>query len=581
MSQRRTSIAELDALVAAAIDGRLTEPDHARLAELLEKDDGSREYYVEHVVLHAMLGWEHAPPLDAAEPIGNQQHPVPPIVLDLSPTVRESLSTSLFSPGGFLFSYVMATAILGIGLLIGLGWKVSRYRQIAQGDSPTVLPLNRPEVKSEVVGSITGMADCQWVDPATKVSDRDSVPLGHKFALARGLLEISYHSGAKVILQGPAAYEVNSRTGGFLSFGRLTALVEKNDSGFSVHGLNADAGSAVELPNQSAALGAKGERTANPSLSASQPKVGRETGPAVSLAPRPYPPSTTRHPLFAVHTPTAVVTDLGTEFGVEVDKSGTSRAHVFQGRVELRSADGDAGDGRAVELAVGESARVQRGADQIIAVTRAPAREGARFRTFARRMPRRIPMQLFNTGMGLKPGDADPHWRIVAVSNDPRFKPRPAVVTRIDMSKMNTSQIDRELSPYLAENPARSQWVSTADGMPSVPNGVTYTFRTTFELADMTPGSAFLHNPTSILMCGQVKAIRLNGRRVMMELDANGAPQWRADQKFVEGTNALEIDLQSGNPAQPGTASPVLLRVELSGSYVSGYRPSPRMEEKP
>ena len=46
--------------------------------------------------------------------------------------------------------------------------------------------------------------------------------------------------------------------------------------------------------------------------------------------------SPARHlPLFSVRTPTAVVTDLGTEFGVEVNRSGTTRSHVFQGRVKV------------------------------------------------------------------------------------------------------------------------------------------------------------------------------------------------------------------------------------------------------
>jgi hypothetical protein len=38
---------------------------------------------------------------------------------------------------------------------------------------------------------------------------------------------------------------------------------------------------------------------------------------------------------FAIHTPTAVVTDRGTQFGVEVDPSGKTDVRVFQGLVEL------------------------------------------------------------------------------------------------------------------------------------------------------------------------------------------------------------------------------------------------------
>ena len=39
-------------------------------------------------------------------------------------------------------------------------------------------------------------------------------------------MEITYDTGAKVILQGPVTYEVESAVGGFLSVGKLTAKVE-------------------------------------------------------------------------------------------------------------------------------------------------------------------------------------------------------------------------------------------------------------------------------------------------------------------------------------------------------------------
>ena len=66
------------------------------------------------------------------------------------------------------------------------------------------------------------------------------------------------------------------------------------------------------------------------------------------------------HPLFVVRTPTATVTDLGTEFGVEVDKQGVTTSHVFRGSVRLVV---DTGDGKTQAVAQvlheNESARVE------------------------------------------------------------------------------------------------------------------------------------------------------------------------------------------------------------------------------
>ena len=114
------------------------------------------------------------------------------------------------------------------------------------------------------------------------------------YALASGLMEITYDTGAKVILQGPVTYEVESAAGGYLSVGKLTAKLEK-----------------------------KGGKSPNLQISKS------ETSNPQSLIPTP---------LFVIRTPTVTVTDLGTEFGVEVNKQGGTTSHVFRGSVRLQVA---------------------------------------------------------------------------------------------------------------------------------------------------------------------------------------------------------------------------------------------------
>ena len=80
--------------------------------------------------------------------------------------------------------------------------------------------------------------------------------------------------------------------------------------------------------------------------------------PNPSLSPAPCP-------LFSVRTPTALVTDLGTEFGVEVSKSGQTTSHVYRGSVRLQAAlpDGTA-HGEARVLSANQSARVECGGKQ-------------------------------------------------------------------------------------------------------------------------------------------------------------------------------------------------------------------------
>ena len=173
------------------------------------------------------------------------------------------------------FSYLMAAVILTVGIAAIGAWKLPNYSQIARSEKRNGLEdgiqkLAQPLSSSSSVGRITGMVDCRWDKPNEKTICGATVSLGRKYALASGLVEITYDTGAKVVLQGPVTYEVESKNGGFLSVGKLAG------------------------------------------------RMGSETAKG-----------------FSVRTPTAIVTDLGTEFCVEVHKDQTSDVYVRSGKVEL------------------------------------------------------------------------------------------------------------------------------------------------------------------------------------------------------------------------------------------------------
>ncbi len=131
---------ELETLLAAAVNERLTEADRARLAELLREDGEALDCYVNQVMLHAMLRWEHAPPLGrspecpvpscessfAALPGTEVPSPQP---ADVHPS-SFILHPSSFSTGhsdlvGWLLSYAAATVIVGTAILGAWVYKVS------------------------------------------------------------------------------------------------------------------------------------------------------------------------------------------------------------------------------------------------------------------------------------------------------------------------------------------------------------------------------------------------------------------------------------------------------------------------
>ena len=165
------------------------------------------------------------------------------------------------------------------------------------------------------------------------------------------------------------------------------------------------------------------------------------------------------------------------------------------------------------------------------------------------------PIKLFSTGVGLKERQPDPHWQLVAISDDSKFRPRQALVTAA--------------SDYLwlPNSAGRSQWISLVDDASSVPDAVTYTFRTTFDLTGMAPMTVRLSG--LFLVDDRLSAMRLNG--VCMPFPNhdndrayNTFQRFTIDRGFVEGVNVLEFDMRNGTI--PGRSSQMGLRVDLEGS---------------
>ncbi len=279
-----TSREEVYRLANAVLSLEISDAEARRLEHLVVHDRAACQWYVEFMCdaynLHARMKvgrrLSACDPLTAVPTVEEDDAAESPHTAALPPIgvpfvgVR---SSDNYSSWGRPIVYSAAIALIaiitfGIGMMVG---SVTYVPQLEQDIEPRVAqsqPL--PEHETTPLGRITGMADCQWAGSGVQANRGDVVSLGRKIVLSSGLLEIAYDIGAKVILEGPAVYEVDSPNSGFLSSGKLTvkATTEK----------------------------AKG---------------------------------------FVIRTPTAIVTDLGTEFGVGVDKLGGTTSHTFRGLARL------------------------------------------------------------------------------------------------------------------------------------------------------------------------------------------------------------------------------------------------------
>lgn len=325
----RISDDELLVLIGRLCDGMLSRPDCTRLESLMRASPQAIDVYCAALELNAALQWrwhkarrasreaaaarpaEAAPPAKAVK--ATPREPTP--VLKSAPASRVAKPLKPRQPSawaawlgrmGAALDRPLSRFLLVIGALIAavvIGGAIEFWGRGTLGGwafQPRRLPGS--------VACVTGLHDVAWAEPAGGVEPpppqrHASLFAGQRFDLVRGLVEITFDGGAKTIVEGPAAFEVVSLAAGRLYSGRLTATLDK----------------AVA---KAAGAGSR----------------------------------------FAIETPTATVTDLGTSFGVAVGEAGETSVSVFDGLVELlprlEGNKGDAKPPRPLRLAAGESAGV-------------------------------------------------------------------------------------------------------------------------------------------------------------------------------------------------------------------------------
>lgn len=374
---------ELLQLVIAYTDGTASCEQFSRLESILDESEDARAFYIDALAMHAQIYWyrsqdknelntcpnciDWSAVADASsdedsgeillEP-GNEtifvsrdssvSSPIPSLILPEASQNSSSHGFGYFS-SGWPVAYLIATLVTALGLFVCANTYIAPPLQIAGGVLPETEQYGMPPLAlnagTPVVGRITGMVDCVLERSGQRAVGsgqeilKSPIFLGERFNIRSGLLEISYDTGAKVILEGPVTYEVESAAGGYLAVGRLTARLENKKE--------------VGIRNE--------ERSASSSS---------------VLAPSS---------LFAVRTPTATVTDLGTEFGIEVDAKGLTTAHVFRGKVRFASGRSGQNAENAPILSANDSAHTEFAPGNAVVAT--VVRNAATPKAFLRAMP--------------------------------------------------------------------------------------------------------------------------------------------------------------------------------------------------
>ena len=273
----------------------LTRPIAAGWRKCCSSDPAAVEYYQDYLDVHVLLHWQHGlaeeqqacgeprarsdgrgeeglSPVSAGSPSARDGDSAggPCGVLDDRPTANVTCSSVGPPHSPFLIQHSSSSELCAVlvrrcrvDVRLGHPGRLGMGRASRTGNRlpcRTRLAAHPTSCRGRaVVGKVTAMVNCQWADSNNTIEMGADVNVRRVFALASGILEITYENGAKVVLEGPALFSADSHNSGLLLRGKLTAHTKK-------------------------------------------------------VADRP---------LFCVHSPTAVVTERGDcQFGMDVDRAG-------------------------------------------------------------------------------------------------------------------------------------------------------------------------------------------------------------------------------------------------------------------
>jgi hypothetical protein len=197
---------ELWSLVDAVVAGTATPGERDRLEARLLTEQPARLFYVAYLDLHAQLQWrmrgQSAAGLSRARP----------------------LVCRLFRP-----AYVAACAAC-LALAVGLTVAALLPRRAAEDGEPPDLPEAPPGTVAVLIENGHTVWEKNTAPPAGAGS---ALPPG-RLRLKAGTVEVAFHGGGEVVLEGPADFDVNAADRAFLRRGKLVAQLPEGAPAFRI-----------------------------------------------------------------------------------------------------------------------------------------------------------------------------------------------------------------------------------------------------------------------------------------------------------------------------------------------------------
>ena len=281
---------DFEELLGRFADRVATDEEISRFSRLLRDNAAARVCYLDYTDLESRLIFKHIPPPE----LHNTDVVAPAAASDssaLTPRPQSLLNWASRHPKGPAFA-IAATVLIAALVVMGL----TPVSQWLAGDGKNAEERQpAAPATSEFVAILNNSHKAKWLDGTRPRLKDPRLKVGRRLAIASGLIEVKYYTGAKVVIEGPAEFYVGPKDEG----GR------QKDEGSEGH-----PSSFILHPSNSGYL-------------AFGKLVARVEGKKAQG--------------FAIETPQATVVDWGTEFAVTVDEDSVVHAHVLEGKVQIQT----------------------------------------------------------------------------------------------------------------------------------------------------------------------------------------------------------------------------------------------------
>ena len=234
MTHPAGDFAELRALLDALCEETITAEQMQRLEQWVLSDPEAEAFYVQYINLHAdMIGHFGALAGGTKKSLRNR------VEADSHAISAEPFSLHANIPSWFAFHpyrsrlwYAVGLGGLAAGLLFALVLWNKPWGTHDRFPQP-LAAAPEAEVLDDSVAVLLQATGVQWENSDLPTAVGSPLPPGW-LRLKAGLAHIEFYSGANVILEGPAEFQIISRMKAYCARGRLRATVPSQAQGFEI-----------------------------------------------------------------------------------------------------------------------------------------------------------------------------------------------------------------------------------------------------------------------------------------------------------------------------------------------------------